>query len=1622
VCFDLITTRKPNQMKTPLVSKLPQSWLRRRGAVQLLPGLSVLLALSALMTNNALAALIAYEPFAYTSTIANGAASTANAATPTQTSSGGFSGNWTCSASATVANGLAYGSGGNTLPVLNNSMSTAGATVSESLATPQSSGTVYVGFLVKQTGDNGGNRMGLMMVNSTGTGYMLCYRQNNGVANFPTILSVSSFAVGSQLGTSATARTFANTNLYVVKLTYTSGNVSRIDVYSNPTANQGTAPTADFSVTTGLGTSGALAILGQVGVGATFNSDEWRVGTTFGDAVGFAPPIPGVPTGLGAVAGNNSVSLSWTASSDAATYNVKRSTTSGSGYVTVGTTTAPTVVFTNSVLGGQTYYYVVSAVNGTGESADSSEASATPTFAAPAAPTALNGTPGNNTVGLTWTAASFADSYNVKRSTTSGSGYSTIGTTTSPTVAYSDNTAVDGTVYYYVVSAVNGAGEGVNSSEKAIAMPPAIPTGLGATAGNNSVSLNWTAASAASGYRVKRSTTSGSGYVTVGTTANPTVAYNDPIIGGQTYYYVVTATNASGESLVSSEVSATPVLVAPAAPATLTATPGNNTVGLTWTAAAFATSYNVKRSTTSGAEVTITNVATTSFTDTNAVNGTIYYYVVSALNGAGESADTAEATVTMRPATPTGLGAMPGANQVSLNWTGSSLATGYKVKRSTVSGSGYSVIGTTADPTTTFTDAIIGGVTYYYVVTATNLSGETVSSSEVSAAPTLAAPSAPTGLAATAGDNSVSLTWTAATFSTSYNVKRSTTSGSGYTTISTTGAVTGTNYTDATAVNGTVYYYVVSGTNGAGESANSSEVSATPNFISVYEPFNYGSLPNGTASTGTGETGSWTCGTTPSIVTGLTYTALPTANSAMSTTGGRMYVNLATPTGSGTKWISFLFKCSGDPGGNFNGVYLKGDQTTSIWAGFRGAVNGIVNVFGLATVTSAGTTTTTGTAQGTSANIANTTVHLIVMKIDFNTSGANDTVTLYIDPTANTSSPSVAATTTLTTVNVGTISAIGVNAVGGTTMTADEFRVGQSFGEVVGYNPPSAPTGLVATPGVNTVGLTWNAVGLATGYKVLRGTSTGVYSVTNSAASNAYTDNTAVGGTQYFYVVQATNASGASASSTEATATPTISLPDVPGSLTATGTNGAVQLSWGSATGAAGYNVKRSTTTGTEVTIANVVATSYYDTAVANGTQYFYKVSSTNSAGESANSSEANATPNVPPTAPTGLAATAGSNQVSLSWTGSAGAASYNIKRSTTSGSGYSTIGTTTDPTVAYTDLSAVKFTQYYYVVSAVSAYGESSDSSEVNATPTGVYGPTAYESFNYASLANGTATTATGFTGNWNVSGSPSILAGLTYPNLPTSDNSYSHGAAGAQTTVNLANPLSSGTKYISFLFQGSGNPGANTCGVFLKGNNANSLFAGFEGGFSPTQTSFGIGTVSSTTLGSATALGSTTPIDNTTVHLVVVAINFNTSGTNDTVSLWIDPPADAVTPGVAANVVNSTFDVGTISAFGININGAFPIGIDEVRIGDVYGDVVGYVASTVNTSPTNIVTSVTGNDLTLSWPADHIGWKLQSQTNAANVGLGTNWYDVAGSTTTNQMTFTIDPASPSVFYRMTY
>jgi PKD repeat protein len=94
-----------------------------------------------------------------------------------------------------------------------------------------------------------------------------------------------------------------------------------------------------------------------------------------------------------------------------------------------------------------------------------------------------------------------------------------------------------------------------------------------------------------------------------------------------------------------------------------------------------------------------------------------------------------------------------------------------------------------------------------------------------------------------------------------------------------------------------------------------------------------------------------------------------------------------------------------------------------------------------------------------------------------------------------------------------------------------------------------------------------------------------------------------------------------------------------------------------------------------------------------------------------------NTTPSGPPSAPLGLVATPGDAQVSLSWTASSGASHYDVKRSTTSGGGYSVIADNITAT-SYLDSGVTNGTTYYYVVSAGNAQGESGNSSQVSATP----------------------------------------------------------------------------------------------------------------------------------------------------------------------------------------------------------------------------------------------------------------------------------------------------------------
>src|SRR5437870_1422069 len=85
---------------------------------------------------------------------------------------------------------------------------------------------------------------------------------------------------------------------------------------------------------------------------------------------------------------------------------------------------------------------------------------------------------------------------------------------------------------------------------------------------------------------------------------------------------------------------------APSAPTGLTATPANAQVNLTWNASAVATGYYVKRSTSSGTEVQIAAQSATAYSDNSVSNGITYYYVVSAYNSYGQSANSAEVSGT----------------------------------------------------------------------------------------------------------------------------------------------------------------------------------------------------------------------------------------------------------------------------------------------------------------------------------------------------------------------------------------------------------------------------------------------------------------------------------------------------------------------------------------------------------------------------------------------------------------------------------------------------------------------------------------------------------------------------------------------------------------------------------------------------------------------------------------------------------------------------------------------------------------------------------------------------------------------------------------------------------------
>ncbi|MCD1260531.1 glycoside hydrolase family 9 protein [Paenibacillus athensensis] len=697
---------------------------------------------------------------------------------------------------------------------------------------------------------------------------------------------------------------------------------------------------------------------------------------------------------------------------------------------------------------------------------------------------------------------------------------------------------------------------------------------LSATAGNASASISWTAATGATSYTLQTSPTSTGTFSNVtGAVGTTSLSFNaSGLTNGTTYCYRVVATNGSSTT-TSNVVCVTPTVSL--GTSTLSATAGNASASISWTAATGATSYTLQTSPTSTG--TFSNVSgavgttSLSFNASGLTNGTTYCYRVVATNG---SSTTTSNVVCVTPTVSLGtstLSATAGNASASISWTAATGATSYTLQTSpTSTGTFSNVTGAVGTTSLSFNaSGLTNGTTYCYRVIATNGSS-TTTSNVVCVTPT--APLGTSTLSATAGNASASISWTAATGATSYTLQTSPTSTGTFSNV--TGAVgtTSLSFNASGLTNGTTYCYRVVATNGS-STTTSNVVCVTP------------TAPLGT-STLSATAGNASASISWTAATGATSYTLQTSPTSTGT-----FSNVTGAVGT----TSLSFNASGLTNGTtycYRVVATNGSSTTTS---------------NVVCVTPAGGSTPTFTLEyhrDTDGNATDNKVHAF-FRIT-NTSAAGSPAVNYSDLKIR--YWYTKGTTTAETFTSDYAPVVNTSNVLGATYPWSPSVTGADTYMEIGFKPgPTLAAG--ANSGeiqgrVNKVD--WTNYSEADDYSYLPNQ----YSFAANNKVALYYQGQLVWGTE--------------------PSTP--SIPAAPASLTATGGNGSVALSWPASTNATSYTVYRSTTNGSGYTALSagtgISATSFTDTTVTNGVTYYYVVKATNSAGSSGNSPQASATPN----------------------------------------------------------------------------------------------------------------------------------------------------------------------------------------------------------------------------------------------------------------------------------------------------------------------------------------------------------------------------------------------------------
>ena len=896
--------------------------------------------------------------------------------------------------------------------------------------------------------------------------------------------------------------------------------------------------------------------------------------------------------------------------------------------------------------------------------------------AAPGAPSAISGIPGDNEVALTWDSPSDPGGapitgYRIEQQTDGGAWSTVVANTGSTTTAATVGGLTNGTGYRFRLTAINSAGPGAASAASALLTPrttPGAPSAVSSIPGNGKVELAWAAptgdgGSAITGYRIEAEANGGPWTTAIADTG--TTSTNATVTGltnGTSYRFRISAINSAGAGIASAPSIAVIPNAIPSPPTGVSVTPGNAEVQIAWTVPAEdggspITGYRVEAEANGGPWTTAiadTGTTSTNATMTGLTNGTSYRFRVSAINSAGAGpASQASAPVTPRttPGAPTGLNGTPGNTHVTLTWTapadtGGASITGYRIESKTGDGEWTQQIASTGSATTSANvTGLTNGTDYTFRVSAINSAGAGPASQASAPVTPRTTPGAPTGLNGTPGNTHVTLTWTAPADTggasiTGYRIDVQPTGGSWATSIADTNSPA-TSVTVNGLVNGTEYRFRVSSINSAGAgSASSASDPLTPRTVP-------GSALNVQAEPADQQVA-------------LTWSA-PSSNGGAAISGYRVEKKVGS-----AQWA----------------VAITNTGTPATTAVVDGLTNGVEHQFRVSALNEAGagpasdatSTVTPRTVPGAPTNVQGTPGNgQVALSWNAPVSDGGSTVNGYrIEikagdtawTVARADTGSSATTTTLSGLTNGQpyrfrVAALNAAGAGSTSAQSDP---------VTPVTVPGSPTALMATPTDEAVELTWAAPGDTggspiTGYRVEMKTGDSAWvphvSDTGSVSTHA-TISGLTNGTEYRFRISAINAAGPGLPSSATDPVTPRTTPGTPTDLTGTPGDRFIDLDWTApvSTGGSpisGYRVERKA--GAEewdTVVADTAssATSIRIGTLTNGISYRFRVSALNAAGVGSPSNPTGAlVPRTTPSAPTALQGMAGDESVRLEWT-----------------------------------------------------------------------------------------------------------------------------------------------------------------------------------------------------------------------------------------------------------------------------------------------------------------------------------------------------------------------------------